>query len=410
MASKQTPPEITRPGSSLPSDADRVSLCVASCTFDSPDEEPEALLIRYHAMTGWACALADAGADSVHVVQRCRRNALISHRGVKFHFVADDARPQPPPWFWGSRMTELVRRARPTVVHVDGLIFPMFVRHLRRNLPRRVALLVQDHGGVHSGSFAFHSRRGRAIYRFGLGCADGFLFTAAEQALPWCELGIVARWQSVYEIAEASTDLVSKRNATDGDRRLPGRPAMLWVGRLDANKDPLTVLDGFERVAAVLPDAALTFVYGEDNLLTEVKSRIANSSVLRSRVHLVGRVERHELPAVYAGADIFVLGSHREVACFSLLEAMSFGLVPVVTDIPAFRSLTDDGQVGALFTPGDANSLAHTIERVARGDVAARREAVRAHFERELSWSAVGDKALAIYRVAAARRASSYAR
>ena len=28
-----------------------------------------------------------------------------------------------------------------------------------------------------------------------------------------------------------------------------GDPALLWVGHLDANKDPLTVLEGFEQVA-----------------------------------------------------------------------------------------------------------------------------------------------------------------
>jgi hypothetical protein len=44
---------------------------------------------------------------------------------------------------------------------------------------------------------------------------------------------------------------------------------------------------------------------------------------------------------------------------------------------------------------------------VGRGDLAERRASVRAHFERELSWSAVGRKALAINgAVAAARRES----
>ena len=34
---------------------------------------------------------------------------------------------------------------------------------------------------------------------------------------------------------------------------MQGDPAMLWVGRLDANKDPLTVLAGFEQALAAIP-------------------------------------------------------------------------------------------------------------------------------------------------------------
>jgi glycosyltransferase involved in cell wall biosynthesis len=385
---------------------DPLSLCIASCTFDSPDDEPDALLERYHAMTGWARAAAAAGAASVHVVQRCRREAFVRREGASYHFVADAAAPQAPWWFWSSRMAGVVGSFRPDVVHVDGLGFPLMVRRLRLRLPRRTAVVVQDHGGFDARSFAFRTRAGRALYRLGLGGADGFLFTAAEQAARWQHAGILSRRQSVYEVLEASTDLASSRPVDC--ERLPGRPAVLWVARLDANKDPLTVLDGFERAATTLPDAALTMVYGEDDLLEDVRRRLARSSLLSSRVYLRGKMKRGALPALYAGADLFMLGSHREVACFALLEALSFGVTPVVSDIPAFRTITGCGTIGALFPPGDSVAVARCIVRMASGDLAARRQAIRAHFDRSLSWEAVGRRALAIYRQARSRRARGW--
>jgi glycosyltransferase involved in cell wall biosynthesis len=121
-------------------------------------------------------------------------------------------------------------------------------------------------------------------------------------------------------------------------------------------------------------------------------------------VHLRGRVERNALPRLYATADVFVLGSHHEVACFSLIEALSFGVVPVVTDIPPFRRLTGEGRLGALFPPGNAAQLARALERFAGADFASQHHAVRTHFERELSWSAIGPRALEVYRIAAERR------
>jgi glycosyltransferase involved in cell wall biosynthesis len=388
-------------------------VCVASCCYNAPEDDPEALIVRYHALSGWAAALVEAGAARVTVVQRCGRDAFIRRDGVEYHFVADGAAPSPPPWFWGSRMCRLINERLPDVVHVHGLVFPLFVRNLRRKLRDDATILVQDHGAVPTGSLAFRSRSGRAFYRLGLGAADGFLFTAKDQAAPWRQSGIIGPAQRIYEIVEASTDLLSAEPATrtaradEALRRLPGRPALLWVGRLDANKDPLGVLDGIERAVASLPDLELTMVYSDDVLLPDVKDRIVRSPVLRSRVHLSGKVERSALRAIYAGADVFVLGSHREVACFSLLEALSFGLVPVVTDIPPFRAVTDRGRLGALFAPGDGASLALAIERVASRDLVTASADVRDYFERELCWPATARKALAIYRDAVARRSQA---
>jgi glycosyltransferase involved in cell wall biosynthesis len=364
-----------------------LAVSIASCCFDPADREPEALLSRYHALTGWAEALVAAGAGPVSVVQQFSRDAVVTDGRVQYHFVEEAAPPRPPAWFWGGRMTHRVRRLAPHVVHVDGLVFPMIVRALRMKLPSRTAIVVQDHGGFHAHSPAFRTWRGRRFYRFGLGAADGFLFTVRDQAAPWLRAGVIGSKDAVYEVLESSTAIGSLPVADDA---LPGHPAILWVGRLDSNKDPLTVLDGFERAAAVLPDAALTLVYAR-------------------RVHLRGRMERRALPALYAAADVFVLGSHHEVACFSLLEALSFGVTPVVTDIAPFRSITAGGRIGALFQPGDAAGLGRAIERLGREDFAVRRASVRAHFERDLSWPAVGRKALGAYRAVLARRGESLA-
>jgi glycosyltransferase involved in cell wall biosynthesis len=379
-----------------------LAITVASCFFDSEYRDVDALLARYHAMTGWARALAEAGARSVAVVQRFERDAFVRRDGVDYHLVADRAPPRAAPWFYGSRITRKIRDLHPDVVHVDGLIFPLVVRYLRARLPARTAIVVQDHGGFAVQSASFRSWRGRAFYRFGLGAADSFMFTARDQADPWLRAGVLSRKHAVHEVLESSTDLGSIR--LDGKHPLPGRPALLWVGRLDSNKDPLTILAGFEQATATLPSAELTLVYGEDELIAQVKSRIAQSIALRSRVHLRGRLDRTELAAIYAGADLFVLGSHHEVACFSLIEAMSFGLTPVVTNIPAFRAITDGGLIGSLFEPGDAAGFARGIEHMCRGDLAARRRSVLAYFQHELSWSAVGREALAVYRAAATAR------
>jgi glycosyltransferase involved in cell wall biosynthesis len=377
--------------------SDEASIAIVNCPYERDFADTDALLARYHTLPGWAAALADAGAERVAVVQRFWKDDFVRRGRVDYHFVADGEGPYPRSSFSGGRVVRTVHALGARVVVFEGLGFPMVVRRLRWKLGRRAVIFARDHGGFPGESTSFRTWRGRAFYRFGLGAANGFLFTAREQAIPWLRAAIIRANHAVHELPEASTDLPSQSIARDREERLPGRPSLLWVGRLEPNQDPLTVLAGFERALAALPEAALTLVYGDDLLLPEVSDRIERSPTLRGRVHLRGRLDRAALPAVYAGADAFVLGSHREVACFSLIEALSFGLSPFVTDIPPFRVLTDGGRLGGLFAPGNAEELARVLARLGEGDLSARREQVGMHFERELSWPALGRRALALY-------------
>jgi glycosyltransferase involved in cell wall biosynthesis len=386
----------------------RFVVAVVACAYAPEVDDPEALLDRYATLNGWSDALAAAGA-TVRVVQRFRRAAVLRRGGIDFHFVADGASPSPTARFWGTGVVRAVRALEPAAVHVDGLVFPALVGHLRLALPRRTPILVQDHGGLADSSGMLRTWPRRVLYAAGLRAADGFFFTSRQQAAPWRRMGVLARSQPVHEVPEASTDLGPSEALAQVERALPGHPALLWVGRLNANKDPLTVLRGFARAAPNLPGSALTLVYDDDALLPDVRSAIDGSDVLRGRVHLRGRVPREALASLYASADVFVLGSHHEGSGYALIEALSFGVTPVVTDIPSFRTLTDAGRLGALFAPGDAAGLARALEGVGRVDLRARRAEVRAHFERELSWAVIGRKALEVYRRAAAARGASLA-
>ena len=126
--------------------------------------------------------------------------------------------------------------------------------------------------------------------------------------------------------------------------------------------------------------------------------RIAASPRLQASVRLLGEVPHGRIETVLNSADLFVLGSHSEGAGFALIEAMACGVVPAVTDIPAFRVVTGDGAVGALWPPGDDAACAAAIVAAAAPPVEAKSDAVRVHFERRLSFPALARSALAGYR------------
>ena len=77
-----------------------------------------------------------------------------------------------------------------------------------------------------------------------------------------------------------------------------------------------------------------------------------------------------ELPALLGTADLYVSASLSDGTSQSLLEAMSTGAFPVVTDIPANRPWVEHGRNGFLFPPRDAAALANCLrEGLARPEL-----------------------------------------
>ncbi len=83
---------------------------------------------------------------------------------------------------------------------------------------------------------------------------DGFIFSSDGIYDEWVKTGAISPNKKFSEIMEGSSDfLYSNRNEARQKTGLNGNPVLLWVGRLNENKDPLTVLSGFEMLLDDFP-------------------------------------------------------------------------------------------------------------------------------------------------------------
>ena len=367
----------------------------ANAVYDPAAKDPNALLDLYHTLTEWSTAMTSAGAE-IAVVQRFHTNARVERDGVVYEFVKDSHVPWLSTKAAPAEFVHAVARHGADVVHVNGLIFPALVAQIRKAVGTAAAIVVQHHGGEFpvSGSGVVGMWQ-RSRWRGGLLAADAISFTAREQAEPWLKAGLLNR-QRIVEIVEAGTTLryVDRARARTAIG-LDGDPLILWVGRLTTNKDPLTVLDGLERALTELPRARVVMVFGDDTLIEPVDSRVRSSPLLRERVTLAGRVSRDEIPNYYGAADVFISGSHSEGSGYALIESMSAGLVPVVTDIPPHRAIA--GECGARWAPGDAGACASAIARVCLSDLAEHRARVTERYDAVLRWDALARRTITEY-------------
>jgi glycosyltransferase involved in cell wall biosynthesis len=78
--------------------------------------------------------------------------------------------------------------------------------------------------------------------------------------------------------------------------------------------------------------------------------------------------------------------------------------VPIVTDIPSFRMMTDGGTIGALWPAGDSAAAAAAFREVLSRPQALQAAAARRFFEERLSYPSIGRQAVAAYHDLVARR------
>jgi glycosyltransferase involved in cell wall biosynthesis len=293
-------------------------------------------------------------------------------------------------------MGAAVRAAKPQIVHVNGVVFPGWLRSLRRELPADIRMVVQDHGGWDPSRASLWSR---LRIRRGLAIVDAVLVSSPGHAAEWRATSVVPAGVSICDVMEASTDL---RPLPTRDARarsgVTGNPAILWVGRLVEGKDPLTMLEGFALCLNVCPDATLSLVFGAETMWERVRERIERDPKLAAHVRVIGGVPAGDMSAYYSAADIYVSASRREGSGYAAIEAMACGAAPVLTDIPSFRVLTDRGRVGALWECGKPQSLCDALSTIAAESREPLRRKVLAHFASALSWEVVGKRALDIYR------------
>jgi len=92
---------------------------------------------------------------------------------------------------------------------------------------------------------------------------------------------------------------------------------------------------------------------------------LVRQSGLKEKALVLG--ERTDVPEILTASDLFVLPSFWEGISIALLEAMSYGLPVVVTDVPGNREVLGSNENGILIPPRDSLALKEAIVSLLEG-------------------------------------------
>jgi alpha-1,6-mannosyltransferase len=169
----------------------------------------------------------------------------------------------------------------------------------------------------------------------------------------------------------------------------PGKPVLLFVGRLGREKD-LDVL--FTAHSELSRDPGTQLVIAGDGPLRGRVERFARSA---SDVVFLGTCPYGErLAGIYRSADVLAVPGRNETFSLTILEAFASGL-PVVGVDQGGPSEILKPAVGELAQPGDARDFAGKVRSILGGK--ARGPACRRHAEKHYSWERTFEALLRVY-------------
>jgi glycosyltransferase involved in cell wall biosynthesis len=259
-----------------------------------------------------------------------------------------------------SSLAFLLRRS-PDLIHANEFISPATAALLARRFTRKPVVITPHRSGELGDVQRLQKRAsGQARLKAIRDQTDAFVVISDEIGAELRTIGVPEK------------KLHSINNGVDVIRFSPLEPSakpalrmklgltvnatlVIFTGRLVVEKRVNNLLAIWPAIRAAQPQAEL-LVLGEGNQMASLTAAAGEG------VHFFG-AQRDVAPFLNA-ADIFVLPSSAEGLSIAMLEAMSCGLPPVMTNVGGSTQVIEDGQNGLLVHPDDLPGLQSGLEKL----------------------------------------------
>lgn len=174
---------------------------------------------------------------------------------------------------------------------------------------------------------------------------------------------------------------------------LKARKYLLAVGRFVPEKGFHDLIEAFETIPR--KDWKLVLV-GRADHKDKYSTDLVRRAKANPRIVLTGFVSGEPLQELFAHAGVFVMPSYYEGLSLALLEAMSYGLSCIASDIPANKNT--ELPEARLFKPGDVAVMRDKIsEFIDKPMTAADQEKQIKLIEEKYDWGKIADRTLEVY-------------
>lgn len=167
---------------------------------------------------------------------------------------------------------------------------------------------------------------------------------------------------------------------------------ILFLGNLEPRKNIINLVKAYEELdTAIQNEYALVLAGGVGWYFETTLEYINKLKATGLNIQLTGYVTDEQRESLYQNAHLYAMASHYEGFGMPILEAMSYGVPTVVSDIPVFKEVAGDAAI--YFNKDDPESIASAITKVLKDDGLRKKLLTDGHtIAAAYSWSQVAEK------------------
>ncbi|NTV51811.1 MAG: glycosyltransferase family 4 protein, partial [Candidatus Firestonebacteria bacterium] len=213
-----------------------------------------------------------------------------------------------------------------------------------------------------------------------------------------------ARFHRRVKVIPNGVDLPKARSTQAALKKygLTSQKYFLAVGRYVPEKNFCDLIEAYQHLMASPGGRRLAgwklVIAGRADHESAYSRRIQEMAAAVPGVVLTGFITGPPLEELYHHAGLFVLPSSYEGLPLVLLEALSYGLPCVMSDIPANRAVKIGLENERYFSPGDIAGLTRRLAQWAKPTTARQRQLWRSHLLEHYAWRKIAAQTLAVYK------------
>jgi glycosyltransferase involved in cell wall biosynthesis len=261
---------------------------------------------------------------------------------------------------WLFKLAKWLRKRDVVVIH--GHASPEMLLAIAWCRALHVPYLLRGESGPETEAVGARRLARHLLATFSVSGAAGALPIGKHNAAFYRRYGNIPQFLAPYSVDNdrfRATSEVMRSMRTDRLTSLgldPGRPTVIFAGKLTPRKRPLDAINAIDRCNGELN----LLMLGDGPLRADI-----GPFEKRLPVRCLGFINQADLPSWYASGDMLVLPSEKEPWGLVVNEGMACGLIPVVSDAVGCAPDLVDG-IGEIFPVGDVGGLSSALMRASR--------------------------------------------